>query len=68
MPPWPPTPDARQLFRQCSMPSDPRTQGNLVAYSIGLGTSADGWTQRTISHLVFLRWLVCTGRLGPRGD
>ena len=62
---WPATPDVKRLFRECSALHDPRTTGNLVAFKIGLGTSARGWTEREIAHLLFLRSEIALGRLRP---
>lgn len=67
-PAWPPTPDARRLYRRWRLIGDRSAQGNLAAYELGLGPVAGGWTERELTHLVFLRWLACSGRLARLGD
>lgn len=41
----------------------PREAGNLVALLHGLRPAANGWSEREIEHLCFLRALVESGRV-----
>jgi hypothetical protein len=42
----------------------PIEAGNLIARLAGLSHASSGWTIRQVEHLVFIRAIVETGRLG----
>jgi hypothetical protein len=58
-------PSPEVIYRRLTVEGwGPREAGNLIAHLEGLGPARFGWTVREIDHLIFLRRMVESGRLG----